>query len=130
MVGPAARREAVAHFQEDCGLSERTACKLAGQHRSVQQYRSIAKPMPGLVDRIKELAIERPRFGYRRIWVLLRREDWPVNHKRIYRLYRNLGPRRAAKAEKESLAGTARNGPCGINLQRLLVHGLLVGRHD
>lgn len=38
--------------------------------------------------RIKELAHARPRFGYLRIWVLLRREGWAVNKKRVRRLYR------------------------------------------
>lgn len=38
--------------------------------------------------RIKELAHARPRFGYNRIWVLLRREGWLVNRKRVRRLYR------------------------------------------
>ena len=37
--------------------------------------------------RLKELALARPRFGYRRLHVLLQREGWAVNHKRIYRLY-------------------------------------------
>jgi len=41
--------------------------------------------------RIKELAPERRRFGYRRIHILLRREGWPVNHKKVHRLYREAG---------------------------------------
>lgn len=70
-------------------MSERRACSLAGQSRSVQQYRSIAKPIAGLVDRLLELAAERPRFGYRRLTILLRREGYRVNHKRVWRLYKS-----------------------------------------
>jgi putative transposase len=44
-----------------------------------------------LRTRIRQLATERPRFGYRRIYVLLRREGWPVNQKRVQRLYREEG---------------------------------------
>jgi transposase InsO family protein len=41
---------------------------------------------------MKEIAATRVRYGYRRIHVLLRREGWPVNSKRVYRLYREMGP--------------------------------------
>jgi putative transposase len=41
--------------------------------------------------RLRDLALARPRYGYRRLTVLLRREGWHVNHKRIYRLYREEG---------------------------------------
>jgi len=44
-----------------------------------------------LRKRLVELASERPRFGYRRLHVLLRREDWVINRKRVYRVYRELG---------------------------------------
>ncbi len=119
MVGPAARREVVSHFQRDFALSERAACELAGQHRSVQQYRSLREPMIGLVERIEELAAERPRFGYRRIWILLRREGWAVNYKRVYRIYRDLGlavPRkkrkRASQAPREAAPVAASKNDC------------------
>ena len=91
MVGPAARRRVVDHFLDDYGMSERRACSLVGQHRSVQRYTSIARPIVGLVERLLEFAAERPRFGYRRLWMLLRREGWQVNHKRVLRLYREHG---------------------------------------
>ena len=64
MVTPAAKREAVAHLRSAFDMSERRAC------------RTIA------------LAHERRRFGYRRLHVLLRREGFRVNHKRLFRLYR------------------------------------------
>jgi len=76
---------------EQLGLSQRRACRLVGIHRSVARYRPSRAEPPGLRQRLKELAAERRRYGYRRLWVLLRREDFMVNHKRVYRLYREEG---------------------------------------
>jgi len=90
VVSPASRRALVSHFQERFALSERRASALAGLARSVQRHRSVRKPIPGLTDRLVELAKERPRFGYRRLRLLLEREGFAVNHKRIYRLYADL----------------------------------------
>ena len=90
-MSPAGRRAVVDHFRSDFDMSERRACSLAGQSRSVQQYRSVAKPIDGLLERLIELAGERPRFGYRRLTILLRREDFQVNHKRVWRLHQRLG---------------------------------------
>jgi len=72
-------------------LSERQACRLVGQHRSVQRYRSKKKEEIDLVGRIKEIAYEKRRFGYRRIHLLLKRNGFKVNHKRVYRIYLALG---------------------------------------
>jgi putative transposase len=69
------------------GLSERRACKLVGLPRSVWQYQ-FRKDDSALNERMKELATEWPRFGYRRLHVLLKREGLAVNRKRVYRLYR------------------------------------------
>ena len=62
-----------------------------GFPRSTIRYRSERPAQEGLRARIRELAGERPRWGYRRIHVLLRREGWLVNRKRIHRLYREEG---------------------------------------
>jgi putative transposase len=64
------------------------ACHLAQFSRAAWYRRSRAKDQSALRLRIRELAHARPRFGYLRIWVLLRREGWPVNTKRVRRLYR------------------------------------------
>ena len=73
------------------GHSQRRSCALAGLHRSTCQYRRTRVDDEGLVGRIRELASERPRYGYRRLHVLLRREGRAVNRKRVYRLYRAAG---------------------------------------
>lgn len=64
------------------------ACRLAQFGRASWYRRSQAKDQSALRMRIRDLAHARPRFGYQRIWVLLRREGWPVNRKRVRRLYR------------------------------------------
>ena len=64
------------------------SCAVAGFSRSGWYKRSTAKDQTALRLRIRDLAHTRPRFGYNRIWVLLRREGWPVNRKRVRRLYR------------------------------------------
>ena len=64
------------------------ACRLAQFTRSAWYRRSQAKDQSAFRLRIRDLAHARPRFGYLRIWVLLRRDGWVVNHKRVRRLYR------------------------------------------
>ena len=59
--------------QERWGFSERRACRLMGIHRSVARYRRVGSDAPELLKRLRSLAAERRRFGYRRLWVLLRR---------------------------------------------------------
>jgi putative transposase len=55
------------------------------------RYRSRRDRQDALRQRLRELAAVRVRFGYRRLTVLLKREGWPVNAKRIYRLYLDEG---------------------------------------
>lgn len=88
MVTPAARREAVAHLVEAHEMSERRACRVTGVDRSSVRYRSTRPGDGELRWRLRELAGERRRFGYRRLHVLLRREGVAVNRKRVQRLYR------------------------------------------
>ena len=88
MVTPAAEREAVAHLKIEHEMSERRACQLLQCCRMTVRYASVRADDAGLRDRMKAIAHERRRFGYRRINVLLRREGISVNHKRLFRLYR------------------------------------------
>jgi transposase InsO family protein len=91
VVGPAAQRAAVVHLQAGFGLSERRACSLIGADRSTIRYRSCRPDDAVLRGRLRELARERRRFGYRRLFVLLRREGETAGLNRIYRLYREEG---------------------------------------
>ena len=76
---------------QDLGLSQRAACRITGCPRSVAQYTLRRIDEPELLERIKAIALERRRFGYRRIGLMLRREGRIVNHKRVHRVYRQLG---------------------------------------
>jgi len=78
-------------FRSGFQVSERRACRVAGVPRTTMRYRSQARDQSPLRQRIKELAATRVRYGYRRIYILLRREGWRVNAKRVYRLYREEG---------------------------------------
>ena len=88
MVTPAAEREAVACLRNDHEMRERRACQLLQCCRMTMRYASVRPDDAVLRDRMKAIAHERRRFGYRRIHVLLRREGMTVNHKRLFRLYR------------------------------------------
>nr|WP_321284655.1 IS3 family transposase [uncultured Vibrio sp.] len=86
------KRKAVKVIQKGTQLSERRACLLVGIQRASMRYQPQSnREDDKLQARIKELALERRRFGYRRIHRLLRREGFDVNHKRVYRLYCELG---------------------------------------
>ncbi|NEJ03647.1 IS3-like element ISRle4 family transposase [Rhizobium ruizarguesonis] len=88
VVTPAAKRKAVAHLMSHHEMSERRACKAIGFCRMTVRYETRRDDDHELRERMKALAHERCRFGYRRIHVLLRREGHLVNHKRLFRLYR------------------------------------------
>src|SRR3990172_10597709 len=89
MVSPARRREAVEQAQTTLEVSERRACQVIGQPRSTQRYASKqGDDERPLVSRMLDLVRRHPRYGYRRVWVLLRSEGYRVNVKRIYRLWR------------------------------------------
>lgn len=82
-------------MQEICDrhrIGRRRGCELIGILRSVFYYRSRGRSdLSALKMRLRDLAESRRRFGYRRLHVLLLREGWRVNHKRVYRLYKQLG---------------------------------------
>ena len=91
MVGPVAKREAVAHLKDQFQMSERRACKLIKADRKMVRYQSIRSPETALRERLRSIANERRRFGYRRLFIMLRREGEPSGINRIYRLYREEG---------------------------------------
>ena len=91
VVTPAVKREVVVHLKAHFGLSERRACQIAGADRKMVRYQSQRAPDTVLRGRLRDLANERRRFGYRRLFVLLRREGETSGINRIYRLYREEG---------------------------------------
>ena len=72
-------------------VSERRACGVVDMPRCTCRYQSRRKEVPGLRKRLLELAAERKRFGAPRLYLLLRREGFMVNHKRVERLYNEEG---------------------------------------
>jgi putative transposase len=90
-VKPAQKRAVAHYFRVGFRVSERRACRVVGIPRSSYRYRSAAHDQTPLRLWLRDLAATRVRYGYRRLHILLRREGWRVNHKRVYRLYREEG---------------------------------------
>ena len=90
------------------GLSERRACRLAGLDRSTFQYRKKGQSDEALRKRLRELADERRRFGYRRLGILLTREGFEVNHKKLFRIYREEGLAVRRRRSRKRALGTRR----------------------
>jgi len=95
-------------------VSQRRACSTLVFARSVVRYENRADPQTALRIRLRELAMARVGYGYRRLHILLWREGWRVNHKRVYRLYRDEGlgmrkrtPRRRKACLKRELRPAA-----------------------
>ena len=106
MVGPAAKRESVAHLRAAMGLSERRACSIVEADRTMVRYRSCRPPDTQLRARLRELANERRRFGYRRLFILLRREGELSGINRIHRLYREEGLSVRKRRSRRKAIGT------------------------
>ena len=86
------RRQIVAELTGSFAVSQRRTCRALGLHRSaVRSVRVVGDQQRALVRRIETLAGLHPRFGYRRVWVLLRREGWSVNEKAVHRLWKLSG---------------------------------------
>ena len=91
MVRPVVKREAVAHLRTAFQMSERRACSVIAADRTSIRYRSRRPPDVELHGRLRDLANARRRFGYRRLFVLLRQQGEASGVNRIYRLYREEG---------------------------------------
>jgi transposase InsO family protein len=101
----------VRHLQQTFGVSQRRACRMLRQPRSTQRRVPTTRAdEPRLLRRMLELVRAHPRFGYRRIGALLRREGWRVNRKRVYRLWREQGLKVPRKQRKRRRLGHSGNG--------------------
>lgn len=79
------------HLIDRYRVGVRRACSLVKQSRAAWYYKPKEKDDGPLLRRIEEIAATRVRYGFWRIFVLLRREGWTDNHKRVYRLYCQAG---------------------------------------
>lgn len=107
-MSPSRKRVAVRGLCQEFGISERRACRVIEQPRSSQRYR--AQPREDetpLVKRMRELTGRRPRFGYRRIGALLRREGWSASNTRMLRLWRREGLKVPHKRRVKRHRGTS-----------------------
>jgi putative transposase len=105
-VSPSRKRAAVCELRAKYPVSQRRVCRVIGQPRSTQRYE--AKPRDDerpLVKGMLSMVRERPRFGYRRIEVLLRQEAWRASDTRVYRLWRREGLKVPQKKRKRRRLG-------------------------
>jgi len=109
MVSPLARRTAVKHLTKQGECSQRRACVVVGVSRSVARYVARKRQDEArLVKKIRKLAVHHSRYGYRRIAMLLRREGFRVNRKRVHRIWKSEGlglPRRKPKRRRMGSMG-------------------------
>jgi transposase InsO family protein len=107
---PARCKEVVGRLCKDMNLSQRRVCKALGVARSVVRYEPLLPDKDKeLVSKMLELAKEHPRYGYRRVAVLLRAEGWRVNNKRVRRLWRQQGLKIPKKVKKRRRLGHTGN---------------------
>jgi transposase InsO family protein len=83
---------------------------VVGVARSTHQFRPAERADGGRLDEaILAVVRKNPRFGYRRVWAVLRADGWRVNRKRVYRAWRRLGLRVPKKARKKRRLGSSDN---------------------
>jgi putative transposase len=105
MVRPAARREAATYVRQAHEMSGRRACRVVVLNRSTYQYKRKPDRNGEVRERLRELAEKRPRWGQKRLHVILRREGHLINHKRTERLYRELKLSLRLKKRKKRASG-------------------------
>jgi len=91
VVTPQAKKACVQILMQEHELSERHACRLAGVNRTTVRYQVQKASEEQLKKEIREVAMNHRRYGYRRIYQLLKRAGKVINHKKVYRLYKELG---------------------------------------
>lgn len=109
---PARKRTLVRELQQAYDVSERRACRTLRFSRTSCRYQSVADEQAVLRMRIKEIATSRVVWGYRRIHVMLLREGWAINHKRVYRLYTEEALTMRPKAPKRRVSCKKRLDRC------------------
>ncbi len=103
---PAARRRAVEDVRQTFGISERRACAILSVDRSSMRYAHRRSDDGDLRSRLREIALERRRFGYRRLGIMLAREGIVMNHKKLLRLYREENLRVRRRRGRKRAMGT------------------------
>ena len=91
-------------LESNYAVSERRACSVLRFSRSSHRYQSVAEEQAVLRSRIKDIAAKRVAYGYRRIHLILLREGWSINHKRVYRIYTQEGLTMRTKSPKRRVS--------------------------
>ena len=118
MVTPEQRRTAVTSAMDSAGISERQACRCTGFARSSPRYTTRRPSDTALRERLHTVSLLRPRWGYRRLYRLLRREGLAMNRKLVQRVHRDAGlsvrrrPRKRVAVER-----VPRSMPVGVNIR-------------
>ena len=87
-------------------MSERRACRVIDADRKSVRYRSTRDDDAGLREKLRELANQRRRFGYRRLHILLRREGVMINRKKTQRIYQEEGLAVRRRRSRRRAVGT------------------------
>lgn len=90
------------------GISERRACQLVGVDRSTVRYKNRRADESLLKEKIRRIALEKRRFGYRRIHMLLKRSGEHINHKKVFRIYQSLGLKVVKRGGRKRAIGARR----------------------
>lgn len=119
MVTPQKQRETVAYVLSTHGVSERRACRVLGIERALVRY-ALTRPLDmDLRERLKAIAKERRRFGYRRLHVLLKRDGIMVNLKKVYRIYTEEGLTVRKRKGRKRAIGTRTTLPRADGLNQI-----------
>jgi len=102
-------------LMEEFRISQRRACKVVQTHRSGFHYKSTKRDESVIRKRMREIAQVRVRYGFERIFILLRREGFKDNHKRVYRLYKAEELNLRSKRPKRNKAAAHRMERLHIN---------------
>lgn len=106
MVTPQAKKEVAQEMIKKHQMSQRRSCWLVGLGRNTCRYQPKRQSSEELKSKIQKIAFEKRRFGYRRVHILLKRSGEKVNHKRVWRIYRELGLKIKKRAGRKKSLGT------------------------
>jgi len=105
-------RQVVDYVVSSHGYSQRRACRLTQQYRSTQRRASTLDPRTAVRKRMHEIVATRTRYGYRRVYIMLRREGWRLSRNVVYRLYREEGLVLRAKRPRRRKMAAHREARC------------------
>ena len=105
-------RPVVDYVVSSHGYSQRRACRLAQQYRSTQRRASTLDRRTAVRQRMHEIVATRTRYGYRRVYIMLRREGWRLSRNVVYRIYREEGLALRAKRPRRRKMAAHREARC------------------